>query len=437
MSRADWQRCWRERRADAGALACVVLFFICFFPQVLFGDRSIIAGDALYYSYPLRTVAWRMIRHGELPLWTPYVLSGYPLLSMAQVAIGYPLTWGYLFLSGPWAEQVYVLAPFLLAPAFTYAYAREIGRSRLASLLAGLAFGYGGMMCGFIANSGVLTNSLMWAPLVLLFIDRARRRALAHCLFWAALAYTMSVLAGHGQSYVYVGVLAFAYGLFLSLASSFGQQDRRAWFAWSNWRPLIVALGALLLAAGVAAFQLFEALRAARRSARSALSYETFGEGSFMPRAALLSIGAPLYHYVDTSAYLAPLVVLLAIVAVVCARRGRTTHDARLWFWFAIALVAFALMLGTHTPLYRLVYRVPVLKPHVRVDARHQHPRRLRLGRRRNLLRAPPRADHTRAQTRPIHRTGVAHARHPCRHLLVARDKHAARPEPFDLHGAA
>src|SRR5205085_73280 len=96
MSKAEWQSCWHKRRADVGALACVALFFTCFFPHVLFGDRFIIAGDALYYSYPLRTAAWRMLRHGELPLWTPYVLSGYPLLSMAQVAIGYPLTWGYL-----------------------------------------------------------------------------------------------------------------------------------------------------------------------------------------------------------------------------------------------------------------------------------------------------------------------------------------------------
>src|SRR5207237_4297503 len=191
MSLDGWRKLWGARRADIGALASLFFFFLSFFPHVLFGDRFIIAGDALYYSYPLRTAAWRMLRHGELPLWTPYVLSGYPLLSMAQVAVGYPLTWGYLFLSGPWAEQLYVLAPFLLAPAFTYAYAREIGRSRLASLLAGLAFAYGGMMCGFIANSGMLTNSLMWSPLVLLFIDRARRRALAHCLFWATCAYAL------------------------------------------------------------------------------------------------------------------------------------------------------------------------------------------------------------------------------------------------------
>ncbi len=368
--RREW---WQQRRADAAVVAAVALFFVAFFPQVIFGHRLIIAGDALYYSYPLRTVAWDMLRHGQWPLWTPYVLAGYPLLSMAQVAIGYPLTWSYLFLPGYWAEQVYVLAPFLLSPLFTYAYVRELGRSRIAALLAGLAFGYGGMMCGPIANSGVLTNGLMWAPLVLLYIERARTRTFAYCLVRATLVYALSVLAGHAQSYVYVGVLAVSYGLFLSLAQIYARRtsgrDSRAWLTWAHWRPLLVALGALLLAAGVAAFQLLEALRAARRSIRSALSYETFGEGSFTLREALLSIGAPLYHYVDTSAFLAPLALLLALCAVACAGCGRL-RDARVWFWLAVALGAFLLILGTHTPIYHLVYHVPVLNQ-FRVASRH------------------------------------------------------------------
>src|SRR5688572_33488246 len=81
---------------------------------------------------------------------------------MGQIALGYPLSWGYLFLPGYKAEVIYALAPFLLAPVFTYFYARQLGRSVLASLLAGLAFGYGGMMAGMLSNSGYTTNSVMW-----------------------------------------------------------------------------------------------------------------------------------------------------------------------------------------------------------------------------------------------------------------------------------
>src|ERR1041384_1641589 len=158
MSLDGWRKLWGGRRADACVLACVVLFFVCFFPHVLFGDRFIIAGDALYYSYPLRTVAWRMIRHGELPLWTPYVLSGFPMLAMVQLGLAYPLTWPHLFLPDHWAEEIYVLAPYLLAPAFTYAYARELGRSRLASLLAGLAYAYSGLTTNTLGMNALPTK---------------------------------------------------------------------------------------------------------------------------------------------------------------------------------------------------------------------------------------------------------------------------------------
>ncbi|HEX8457745.1 MAG TPA: hypothetical protein VF656_10650, partial [Pyrinomonadaceae bacterium] len=88
----------RERGRDAFALLFNAAFFTLFFNQFLFGDKFIVGGDAFAYSYPLRTVGWEMIRNGQLPLWTPLVLSGYPLLSMSQLAFAYPLTWGYLFL---------------------------------------------------------------------------------------------------------------------------------------------------------------------------------------------------------------------------------------------------------------------------------------------------------------------------------------------------
>ena len=136
MSAADLtRRLGGARRADAVALSILVAFFAVFFGLLLLPDGNYpVSGDSYFYSYPLRVDAWRMIRAGHLPLWTPHLMSGYQLLSMAQMAVGYPLTWGYLFLPGHVAESVYVLAPFLLAPAFTYAYARQIGRGRAASV---------------------------------------------------------------------------------------------------------------------------------------------------------------------------------------------------------------------------------------------------------------------------------------------------------------
>src|SRR5882724_11905788 len=174
MNRSNLVQIWRRRKPDAATLALFAFFFGLFFAWIWTSGRFIIGGDAFLYSYPLRTVAWETIRQGGLPLWTPLVLSGYPLLAMSQVGLAYPLTWGYLFLPGHVAEQIYVLAPFLLTPAFTYAYAREIGLSRVAALLAGLSFGFGGATINLLGVIGMPANAQMWLPLLLIAIERSR-----------------------------------------------------------------------------------------------------------------------------------------------------------------------------------------------------------------------------------------------------------------------
>ncbi|HYG11914.1 MAG TPA: hypothetical protein VD835_18345 [Pyrinomonadaceae bacterium] len=392
---------WRVRRGDAAVLAVVAAFFTLMFAQQIFGGKFLLAGDPLYYSYPLRTVGWEMLRAGQLPLWTPLVLSGYPLLSMSQLAFAYPLTWGYLFLPGYLAEQIYVLAPFLLSPAFTYAYARETGRSRTASLLAGLTFGYGGMMCSGISFTGLPSNSMLWLPLVLIPIDRAAtgRGRFVLLLAAATAAYTLSVLNGQGQSFLYTGMVAAAYGLYVSLfppqrevrEGVGGGEAARArvndnggavddhegaagtpgWRELRRWRPLFVALGTLMMSAGLAAFQILETMRAARRSIRNTLSYEAISSGAFTFGEAVSSLVLPLYYSTDVSAYVPSLALVFAALACCALLAWRDERrDARIYFWLGVAVVGWVLMLGPNTPLQQVVYRLPLLNK-FRVPSRH------------------------------------------------------------------
>jgi hypothetical protein len=372
MSGSRWQDWWRARREDVGALSIIFLFFMLFFGRTLIAGRFLVAADAFYYSYPLRTVAWRTIRDGALPLWTPLVMAGYPLLAMSQLGLGYPLTWGYLFLPGHLAEEIYILAPFLLTPAFTYAYARETGRSRLAALLAGLSFTYGGMMLSKLGVIGAPTNSAMWLPLILLAVERARARRLIPCLLLATGAFAMSVLNGHGQSFLYVGLVATSYAAFISLNVSAGMRRDRASHGrkLEAWRPLTVAVGGLTLSLGIAAFQILETMRAVRRSVRSTLSYEVFSAGAFTPLDTLKSFLAPVYHYVEVSTYMPPLAFALAVVGSACAFSRTERRDARVVFWLLVVVVSYVLMLGASTPLNQLLYHVPIYNA-FRYPSRH------------------------------------------------------------------
>ena len=353
-----------KRRTDAIAIGSLILFFIAFFPQAVFGGQYLLRGDSLFYSYPMHTVAWRMLREGSLPLWSPYTLCGYPLLSMTNLGLGYPLTWGHAFLPGHVAEQIYVLAPFLLAPIFTYLYLRTIGRSPLASMLGGLSFGYGGMMAAPLGNSGMMTNSALWLPLLLIGIEKSRTSRFIPALLLATAAYSMSVLAGFAQAFIYAGLLAFGYALWLALT---GARSRASGASFKDqistlkvWRPVLLIASAGLLAMGISAFQILETARAARRSVRHSLDYETFTQGSLTPDSLWRSFVAPWFYWVDMHAYVPPLVLGLAIVAVLVHFRKRDA-DRRVFFWLLVAPLALILMLGGSTPVYRIVYRIPIL----------------------------------------------------------------------------
>src|SRR5215510_10106280 len=397
MKRFRLRKLWEKRGAELLMILIIALFFTLIFWRITYLGEFFLAGDPLSYAYPLRTIAWNMIRHGTLPLWTPLVLSGYPLLSMSPLGLGYPLTWGYLFIKGPWAEQIYIVAPYLLAPAFTYAYARQVGRSHLASLLAGLSFGYGGLILSPIGLNGMLPNAMMWLPLFLIAIERARTRRFIPCLLSATAAYTMSVLTGIGQGFVYAGTLALVYGVFVVLfpeklsekpeTETEKQGDGRAWGPvialskqamvarpkawtdWRRWRPLAVPIGAIALASGVAAFQILETMRASRLSVRGKLSYEHFSHGSITLDAALKAWLQPIYPVIDVTLYVAPLTTGLAIIAVFLSLR-RSRRNPLVFFWLIVAVISFILILGNNTPIYQVAHKIPVINL-FRIPPRH------------------------------------------------------------------
>ncbi len=372
MNRPGVRRLWNRRGADIGIILIITLFFL-FFWKVLFGGKFLLGGDPLAYTYPLRMTAWEMIRQGMLPLWTPLLLSGYPMLSMAQIGLGYPLTWGYLFLPGYWAEQTYILAPYLLSPIFTYAYARSVNRSRLASLLAGLSFSYGGMMLGLISLCGMPTNSAMWLPLILLGIERARTHRLIPNLLLAAGAFALSLLNGFAQSFIYIGAVALAYGAFMTwvgVASTVidgVELPRQAW--WERLRPLAAVVGAFALAAGLAAFQILETMQAKRWSLRRELSYADFSQGPFPFSWTWKSLVDPFTYHGDVSTFVLPLVFGLSVLVSVKAVR-HPWRDPRIIFWLVVTVVAWVLMMGIYTPINRLVYYIPFIN-WVRMPSRH------------------------------------------------------------------
>src|SRR3990172_2252105 len=141
----------RARFLDSGALAAgipwpallaalvLALGTAAFYSEHLFGD-AVIPYDSKDAFYPQSVFVAGEYRSGSIPLWTPYIFSGYPAFADPQHLLYSPAV--LLFLIPETLTQQYFDAVAFLhvfATGFlVYLLSREFGLFWLASLIAGL-----------------------------------------------------------------------------------------------------------------------------------------------------------------------------------------------------------------------------------------------------------------------------------------------------------
>jgi hypothetical protein len=195
-----------ERRPIVLLVALVLLFFwkLAFSNQFTFLDSPDLAFQVLPW-YQVQARSWNQ---GVFPMWDPYQWGGQSLLGQVQPGAAFPLNWplflaplddGYIDLR--YIHWHYVLM-HVLAGLFLYALARKLGRSRYASLLAGLAFSFAGHI-GSI-NWPQMLNGAIWLPLVFLFFHEAEEagwglRGVTFATLCGGAA-GMALLSGHHQA---------------------------------------------------------------------------------------------------------------------------------------------------------------------------------------------------------------------------------------------
>jgi hypothetical protein len=170
--------------------------------------------DLTQQVLPWFEVQARAWHQGALALWDPYVWAGQPLLGQAQPGAAYPLNW-ILFalplrpdgLIRGWALEWYFVVIRFMALAFCYLLCRDLGRSRIGSLVAGAVYALG----GYIGNTGwpQWINGALWLPLVFLFLLRAGRDEHPWCN--AVLSGTflgIAWLSGHHQAPIFLMLAA-------------------------------------------------------------------------------------------------------------------------------------------------------------------------------------------------------------------------------------
>jgi hypothetical protein len=147
--------------------------------------------------------------HWRFPMWDPNSWTGQPLFGQAQPGAAYPFNWllFWMPLNHGWLRQdvlhwFFVLVHYL-AGLTCYALCRDLGRSRLASILGGVVYS----LAGYVAYTDwpQMLHGAIWAPLVFLYLFRAERgeRPLANAVlsgFFLGVVW----LAGHHQMQIFL-----------------------------------------------------------------------------------------------------------------------------------------------------------------------------------------------------------------------------------------
>jgi hypothetical protein len=354
---------WQEGLLVFGAYFLIALVFHAAginLLRVLLG-----AGDGFISGLPTKLFAT------HLYAWNPYVQLGQYAFAITQYQPFYPpgLVIMLLF-HNTLGYNLFILSHYAAAGLFFYLFAMNLRLVRYAGFTGGLLF----MLGGFLSMHGghhAMMSAAIWLPLVLLFIDRYAEKPRLRELAWASLALAAAILAGFPQVTVYGMMVVVAYTVFrfASLRSGWKTVLRASVFTLTAVTTLSVLLSSL---------QLFAVAEILPSMTREALTYSMFTEDYLPPYELLCFVfpgmmggvnHVPTYatnqNLVELYPYMGLLPLALCFLAVRCRRKCR---DAS--FWIVVAVAALVLSFGGLTPLYRILYYVPVYNL-FRAPARH------------------------------------------------------------------
>jgi len=331
----------------------------------LFFTHDISRSDIWHLHYPMKHFYATGLRECRLPLWCPGIGTGFPLHAEGQVGALYPvnlLLFGLLPLE--LAFNWGILLHVALAGTFTAMFAREVGAGRGGSILSGVVFAFCGFLVTHLKHIN-MTAAAVWAPLLLLLLERYTTHGRRRTLAGFGLAVGAMILAGHPQIWYDNLVVAGCYSLFLV----FRKQRTAGLSSVGRLAGGILAATCLGILVGLA--QILPTAELTQQGPRNqGLTYEEATEWEYVP-GYLTTFFLP-YRFGDPGAlnptgfkpapgtknffweitgYVGLLPLLLALAAL-----GLGIRSARVWLLAGMVGVSLLVTLGKHGGLVYILY---------------------------------------------------------------------------------
>jgi len=248
--------------APAAIAACVMIFY--WVPMT--SPSASIQWEAADVHYPMQRYFSNRISPRRFPFWTPYVLSGYPILANPEMGAWYPPNWPF-FLAGITPRSIQVELAFNAFLACLGAYLLISGhvQNRMAAILGAFAYGLSGFFTGHSSHVSLFAGAAMFPWLLLTYRRAIDIGAIRYTALGGLVGATL-ILAGSGQaavsSFLGLGLYAFADWW----------RERERWL-----RGMAIAVFMLAGALACAAIQLLPTWELGGYSARAAGSSTIIG----------------------------------------------------------------------------------------------------------------------------------------------------------------
>ncbi len=337
------------------------LLALLFFYRLAFTDSILARGDTFAYFYPYWFARSEAFLSGRLPLWSPDLFMGVPLLANSQIGVFYPLNWPLTGLTPPDAVRVSILFHIGWALAGTYLLARRVLRVGFGgALVAAALFALGGHVGAHVEQINQL-QGLSWMPWLFLLLDRALERPLVYTPL-LAMGLALQFFSGHTQTVFITGLGLGVYGLLSGKL---------------RFIPILIgaAVGAALLALPQLAPTLELTGVSNRRGGFNQNQATAFSFSPFVLGRGLLPSydGALFGEYVAYGGVIGFGLALLGLTTRPAVTQSVTGSPLRLRRWLArwragysprvvwavIAAVGLLLALGLYNPVYWLLAALP------------------------------------------------------------------------------
>lgn len=172
--------------------------------------KELLGSDSIRQIYVWKELAFEEIKKGNLPLWNPYTFSGQPLAANFQSSAYYPLNILYFIFDAKNSWILLIISQVVLVGAFTYLAARSLKLNKTASVFSAVALMYSSYVVAWL-ELGTVIHSYAFFPLSLWAINEFFNSKKYRFLFVQIAALTLSILAGHPQTTIYLYIFTAIY----------------------------------------------------------------------------------------------------------------------------------------------------------------------------------------------------------------------------------